>query len=143
MDKFRSLVTNVINKSNTRNMKVVIKILYNKVCSNYVKHNFKCIALDIWWEICQTSYRSQTNTQSTLVNSTHHNNIYLFLKIARTHMHIHTWTQTHIYFNNCIEKVAIGHTLMDRPHGHHFLYFLLLLLLFKLHQHDTRKDVYS
>ena len=47
----------------------------------------------------------------------------------------------HTHLNNCIENVAIGHTLTDRPHGHHFLHFLLLLLLFKLHRYNKGKEV--
>ena len=52
-------------------------------------------------------------------------------------MHTHARTS-----NKCIKKVAIGHSMTDRPHGHRFLYFLLLLLLFKLHRYYKSKEVH-
>ena len=68
-------------------------------------------------------------------NSPSHYRLLFYLQNLHTHVHART-------SNKCIKKVAIGHSMTDRPHGHHFLYFLLLLLLFKLHRYYKSKEVH-
>ena len=89
-----------------------------------------------WCELRRTSHRLLTKTRRKSSKNSPSQYRLLFC-LQNLHTHVHTRTS-----NKCIKKVAIGHSMTDRPHGHHFLYFLLLLLLFKLHRYYKRKEVH-
>ena len=89
-----------------------------------------------WWELCRTSRRIKTKHTVNRQGTPRHNTVCYFACKSFTHTHRRTYVRTS---NKCIKKVAIGHSMTDRPHGHHFLYFLLLLLLFKLHRYNEKE----
>ena len=84
----------------------------------------------------KSPYKNKTCRKSTR-NSPSQYRLLFCLQILHTHGRTYVRTS-----NKCIKKVAIGHSMTDRPHGHHFLYFLLLLLLFKLHRYYKSKEVH-
>ena len=90
-----------------------------------------------WWELRRTTHRLQTKTRRKSYKISPSQYCLLFgLQILHTHKHVY------VLQISALKKVAIGHSMTDRPHGHHFLYFLLLLLLFKLHRYYKSKEVH-